>query len=336
MWSRHSVESHWVREEADEGLKRNILVPVLVQEVAPPFGFRSIQAAKLADWSGDPAHPGLETLTKAIQRLASRDRSEPIKDTSDASAIPAVTHPREGEAKRAWNRRAVIASTIGAGTLLAAGAAVKFWPKPSTPLAKGQPALAGSTPVAKNLPRRKRRGPKSVSSALSPGFYTNRRTSIIHRVLVARKIGHLSFISEANLRPLPPDAFENFRPGPKGLPHVHLTASSQAFEDAALDLVRRKDPGAAIDLLRAAITHDQEIQRRSACKPSFRLYDLLAGLSIRHAQTAQLRAMTQDLADAPHASLFADRIAKWTNTNSRWYKGWSTRTNQKQWGGLPM
>jgi len=46
-WSRYSVNSRWVMEEADEGLKRNALIPVLLEAVDPPLGFRSIQAANL-------------------------------------------------------------------------------------------------------------------------------------------------------------------------------------------------------------------------------------------------------------------------------------------------
>src|SRR5215471_16855523 len=46
-WSRYSITSRWVAEEADEGLKHGMLVPVLLDSVEPPIGFRSIQAADL-------------------------------------------------------------------------------------------------------------------------------------------------------------------------------------------------------------------------------------------------------------------------------------------------
>jgi hypothetical protein len=54
-WSEHSIRSEWVIEEADEGRGRGILVPVLLDPVRPPRGFRSIQAADLSRWS--PEHP---------------------------------------------------------------------------------------------------------------------------------------------------------------------------------------------------------------------------------------------------------------------------------------
>jgi hypothetical protein len=50
VWSENSIKSNWVREEAEEGLRRSILVPVLMHAVSPPLGFRSIQAVDLSAW----------------------------------------------------------------------------------------------------------------------------------------------------------------------------------------------------------------------------------------------------------------------------------------------
>jgi hypothetical protein len=50
VWSRAAVVSDWVGEEADEGRKRGILVPVAIDHVVPPFGFGRIEVAQLMDW----------------------------------------------------------------------------------------------------------------------------------------------------------------------------------------------------------------------------------------------------------------------------------------------
>src|SRR3954467_5849592 len=42
-WSEHSINSKWVLDEADEAMGRDILVPVLLDPVRPPMGFRGIQ-----------------------------------------------------------------------------------------------------------------------------------------------------------------------------------------------------------------------------------------------------------------------------------------------------
>ena len=53
IWSRHSIESEYVRSEVDDAANRNILVPVLIEDVQPPLAHRRRQAAILKDWSGE-------------------------------------------------------------------------------------------------------------------------------------------------------------------------------------------------------------------------------------------------------------------------------------------
>src|SRR5512146_3199851 len=49
LWSRTSVQSRYVREEAERDVSRQCLIPALVEKVDPPFGFARIQAADLSD-----------------------------------------------------------------------------------------------------------------------------------------------------------------------------------------------------------------------------------------------------------------------------------------------
>ena len=49
-WSRHSVNSAWVRDEAQEGLEQQRLVPCCIDDVRPPLGFRSLQTVQLTEW----------------------------------------------------------------------------------------------------------------------------------------------------------------------------------------------------------------------------------------------------------------------------------------------
>ena len=63
VWSRQSVQSDWVQTEASEGLERDILVPVRIDDVRLPLGFRrsrgadsfsiTLFQAALADLEGD-------------------------------------------------------------------------------------------------------------------------------------------------------------------------------------------------------------------------------------------------------------------------------------------
>ena len=69
VWSHQSIASNWVREEAEEGLRRGILIPVLIDESRPPLGFGRIQAVELGEGTGvvtSEAFQKLVTDTTAI------------------------------------------------------------------------------------------------------------------------------------------------------------------------------------------------------------------------------------------------------------------------------
>src|SRR5947208_12110859 len=59
LWSASSVTSSWVREEAERGRRR--LVSVLIDQVALPIGFSSLQGVDLIGWQGGRAE-GVDKL----------------------------------------------------------------------------------------------------------------------------------------------------------------------------------------------------------------------------------------------------------------------------------
>ena len=67
LWSAVSVMSEWVRNEASEAKRREILVPVFIEPVHAPLAFRLLNGANLADW-----HPGSNhsEFDKLIERIA--------------------------------------------------------------------------------------------------------------------------------------------------------------------------------------------------------------------------------------------------------------------------
>jgi beta-lactam-binding protein with PASTA domain len=84
LWSKTSVGSHWVKAEATEGVRRQILVPALLDEVRIPLEFRRIQAADLTLWDGDRSHPEFEKFLRSISTFA------PLNDTTKVLAVPPV------------------------------------------------------------------------------------------------------------------------------------------------------------------------------------------------------------------------------------------------------
>ena len=69
LWSKTSVTSDWVRNEAEEAAGRKILVPVLIDDVKPPFAFRGVQAARLIGWTGDKTDEEFGKLVRAIAKM---------------------------------------------------------------------------------------------------------------------------------------------------------------------------------------------------------------------------------------------------------------------------
>ena len=70
LWTRHSVASNWVTDEASEAAGRHILVPVVLEEVPIPMGFRRIQAARLVGWRGDISDARLKDLRDSVHECA--------------------------------------------------------------------------------------------------------------------------------------------------------------------------------------------------------------------------------------------------------------------------
>jgi tetratricopeptide (TPR) repeat protein len=101
LWSKQSVASDWVKDEAAEGVRRRILVPVMIEEVIAPLGFRQFQTANLIGWEGDSAHPELHELLDVVSAQVGRGRSrtEPVTPAACEEAqqpVPKASQPASG------------------------------------------------------------------------------------------------------------------------------------------------------------------------------------------------------------------------------------------------
>ena len=66
LWSRTSVQSAWVTDEAAEGRDSGRLVPVVIDDSKPPLGFRQFQSIDLSGWKGRANAPAITMLHEAI------------------------------------------------------------------------------------------------------------------------------------------------------------------------------------------------------------------------------------------------------------------------------
>ena len=70
IWSKTSVASHWVRDEATVGRDRRRLVPLSLDGSEAPLGFRQFQLIDIAKWRGNPAAPEFQRVIRAVAGLA--------------------------------------------------------------------------------------------------------------------------------------------------------------------------------------------------------------------------------------------------------------------------
>jgi hypothetical protein len=156
IWTQESVKSRWVKVEAGEAHKREILVPVVVDGCTPPLAFRNVQSVALTQ-QVDHHAPELRSLIDAITQLvgrrdAVRTVASPIapppvnpigipplavteppdavaartdvgmqeSDTESTEPSPVIAAPRDSSARSANTRRLGILLPLGGLALLAA------------------------------------------------------------------------------------------------------------------------------------------------------------------------------------------------------------------------
>jgi TolB-like protein/Tfp pilus assembly protein PilF len=109
-WSRRSVDSDWVLDEAGRGRDLHKLVPVTLDGVEPPLGFRQYHAVDLSHWRGSPAAQEIAAIARGIAAVSGR------------AAAPRPAAPARAAA---FSRRRLL--TVAAGVAGAAAAGVAFW-----------------------------------------------------------------------------------------------------------------------------------------------------------------------------------------------------------------
>lgn len=77
LWSRHSVRSDWVADEAEEGKRRGTLVPVKIDDVETPLGFGGLQFAAITQWPPSNRHPEVIRVLQAVSEIVGKPISEP-------------------------------------------------------------------------------------------------------------------------------------------------------------------------------------------------------------------------------------------------------------------
>lgn len=128
LWSQHSTTSQWVREEARMGRDKGVLIPVMIDNSNPPFGFGEVQSANLADWQGEADHPNWRRFVDAVKRFADTQptprapeppprSAPPPAPPQRFSAPPAAAEKKKGAPVWVWVVGAVVATVVVLGII---------------------------------------------------------------------------------------------------------------------------------------------------------------------------------------------------------------------------
>jgi TolB-like protein/tetratricopeptide (TPR) repeat protein len=91
IWSASSVASEWVRDEATQGRDTNRLVPVLIEPILPPIGFRQRQALDLSNWDNQVSDPAFVKLIASVKRVI--QWTQGYQGLTNDARVAALTEP---------------------------------------------------------------------------------------------------------------------------------------------------------------------------------------------------------------------------------------------------
>jgi len=242
LWSSVSVASEWVRNEASEGRRRGILIPVFLEDVDAPLAFRLVNGANLSDWRPGEAHAEFDRLTESVSGLLGAPAA-PIVTPAAETAQPPLRKGRGGPPLRR------IGFALAGAAVVVVGAVTVWYNGRGREAEQPKPAVSSQTNAPTAAPEAKTAQPSDglddllrilaqpgsgSAAGFAKGFYSS-------------DLGlRMTFVSE------PPGAFvmevESGRPAAKGGVHaadviVAIGAKKIATEDDLRQAITRLGPG---------------------------------------------------------------------------------------------
>ena len=175
LWSQDSIQSDWVKAEAEEARRRGTLIPALLDNVNIPLEFKRVETANLMDWPRSLPSAGLDDLVRAISAVLSPGAPQPRAADTGASAktgLPPVQRVRSSLGILILLGAAMFAAIAGVIWYFAAGhpeapappAAAVVHPDANRPgdkpdMAAGSPARSAPGNSSTNAPGDRKPGP---------------------------------------------------------------------------------------------------------------------------------------------------------------------------------
>lgn len=176
------------------------------------------------------------------------------------------------------------------------------------------------------------------------GFYLNPETKIIHYLPEGKRRVFTGRLNAKQLLNENPIKLKTDFSAPTILrPRVNLSRASYSFERAAVSEFNRHNLDRGCALLLQAIQYELKSVNRIGKSfsmrpfhqsPSFRLYDLMAGVSVRYNRADDFRRMIDLITTSKDPNIiqrFDSRLKKWQDPQSRWHSRWTDRSKQIKW-----
>ena len=93
VWSQASLASRFVKLEANNALNKGKLIPILIEDVSPPFEFGDLHAADLINWDGDEESDEFRNLITDIKNLIGDETKSEI--SSQKNKTPRVKEKKK-------------------------------------------------------------------------------------------------------------------------------------------------------------------------------------------------------------------------------------------------
>lgn len=100
LWSKHSIHSDYVKEEAEYAKNRKMLVPLNIDGTSLPFGFTRIQATDISGWHGARRDGRWETVVASIEAILGRESNpgqQGARTSHESLPLDPTGDPPEGQ-----------------------------------------------------------------------------------------------------------------------------------------------------------------------------------------------------------------------------------------------
>jgi TIR domain-containing protein len=162
-WTRTSVRSAWVRDEAAAGRDAGKLVPLTLDGAQPPLGFRQYQTIDLSRWTGRADSDLLRPLADAVAaRSAAGAAPQPIR--------------RSSSARVKFGRKPLLAGAAGFVVLLTASIVLRLFSAPASAAVSPNVALGDFTAVSAGVPRQL---PQAIKDEVLAAFGSEHEVALI-------------------------------------------------------------------------------------------------------------------------------------------------------------